>query len=258
MNKNIPRVEFKVAKLNEIFPAIHKFLNPEQSNWIWDWSDRIYKEYPWIKNKLQNVKDRRIRKDMEYSFFKNIIENDKNGFENRSKLFQKKWNRVNDSIMNALSDVLEIKWSKTDKKFVARVSLNPICPRDIHKRNFDIFYKKGTHEMIGTSIHEIHHFIYFEKWKEVFPGANEKEFDYPHLVWKLSEMVPKIILNDQRVQKAFKYQFGSYKIYEEAKIDGKPLLSYLQDFYDNRKDFSDFLRKSWKFVNKRRREINKL
>jgi len=32
----------------------------------------------------------------------------------------------------------------------------------------------------------------------------------------------------------------------------------LQDFYDNRKDFADFLKKSWKFVKQHEKEINSI
>ena len=71
--------------------------------------------------------------------------------------------------------------------------------------------------MKSVAIHEILHFIYFEKWKKVFPKTQEKEFDAPHLVWQLSEMVPGIILNDKRVQNVFKYKFDSYKEYENFK-----------------------------------------
>ena len=71
-------------------------------------------------------------------------------------------------------------------------------------------------------------------------------------------MVPGIILNDKRIQKVFKHKFDSYKEYGNFKLNGKPLLSYLQDFYDGRKDFADFLKKSWKFVKKHKKEINSI
>jgi hypothetical protein len=70
-------------------------------------------------------------------------------------------------------------------------------------------------------------------------------------------MVPGIILNDKKIQKILKYKFPSYREYQNLTINGKPLLSYLQKFYDNRKDFEDFLKKSWKFVKKHEKEINK-
>lgn len=58
-------------------------------------------------------------------------------------------------------------------------------------------------------------------------------------------MAPKIVLNDQRLQKISRHEFHSYDIYENAVLVDKPLLSYLQNFYDKRKDFEDFLKNSW-------------
>jgi len=252
----VPRLEFSVAPLNKIFPLIHHFLNPAKGDW--DWSNAIYKNYPELKGRLQNVKDKKKRKEIEYRFFTEVFKKERIELEKRAKIFQREWNKINDDIMLVLSKVVEQEWPKKDKKIFARISLNPICPRYIKQRTFDLFYKQKPKYMKSVAIHEILHFIYFEKWKKVFPKTQEKEFDAPHLVWQLSEMVPGIILNDKRVQNVFKYQFDSYKEYENFKLNRKPLLSYLQDFYDNRKDFADFLKKSWKFVKKYEKEINSI
>jgi len=253
---NIPRVEFSVAPLDKIFYLIHHFLNPAKGDW--DWSNAIYKNYPALKSKLQNVKDKKKRKEIEYRFFTEVFKKERIELEKRAKIFQREWNKINDKVMLTLSKIVEQEWPNKDKKIFARISLNPICPRYIKQRTFDLFYKQKPKYMKSVAIHEILHFIYFEKWKNVFPKTEEKEFDVPYLVWQLSEMVPEIILNDKRVQNIFKYKFDSYKEYKNFKLNGKPLLSYLQDFYDNRKDFADFLKKSWKFVKKHEKKINSI
>jgi len=253
---NIPKVESSVAPIDKIFSLIHHFLNPAKGDW--DWSNAIYWNYPELKNKLQNIKDKKKRKEIEYRFFTEVFKKERIELEKRAKIFQREWNKINDDVMLVLSEVVEQEWSEKDKKIFVRISLNPICPKYIKQRTFDLFYKQKPKYMKSVAIHEILHFIYFEKWKKVFPKSEEKEFDAPHLVWQLSEMVPGIVLNDKRVQNVFKYKFDSYKEYENFKLNGKPLLSYLQDFYDNRKDFADFLKKSWKFVKKYEKEINSI
>ena len=253
---NIPKLEFSVAPLDKIFSLIHHFLNPAKGDW--DWSNAIYSNYPELKSKLQNVKDKKKRKEIEYRFFTEVFKKERIELEKRAKIFQREWNKINDDVMLVLSEVVEQEWPDKDRKIFARISLNPICPRYIKQRTFDLFFRQKPRYMKSVAIHEILHFIYFEKWKKVFPKTQEKEFDAPHLVWQLSEMVPGIVLNDKRVQNVFKYKFDSYKEYENFKLNGKPLLSYLQDFYDNRKDFADFLKKSWKFVKKYEKEINSI
>lgn len=251
---NIPKVEFSVAPIDKIFFRIHHFLNPSKGDW--NWSEAILRNYPQLENKLKGVKDK--RKEIEYNFFKEVFQKERIKLEKRAKIFQREWNKINDKIMLVLSKIVEQEWPKEDKKIFARVSLNPICPRYIKQRTFDVFYKQKPKHMKSVAIHEILHFIYFEKWKQIFPKTKEKEFDVPHLVWQLSEMVPGILLNDERIQEVLRYKFNSYKEYRNFKLEGKPLLFHLQDFYDNRKDFADFLKKSWKFVKKYKKEINSI
>ncbi|MDP3989777.1 MAG: hypothetical protein Q8Q01_01065 [archaeon] len=251
-----PKVEFSIASINRIFPMIHFFLNPTKKQW--DWSNAIYKNYPELKSKLLTVKDKNKRKEIEYHFFLDVFKKEKNELEKSAKRFQKDWDKINDKVMLVLSEVIEQEWPEKDRTIHGRTSLNPICPRYIKQRTFDVFYKCSHARMKAITMHEILHFIYFEKWKKVFPKTKQREFDSPYLVWKLSEMVPGIILNDDKFQKIFKHKHRPYKEYEKLKIEGKPLLSYLQNFYDNRKDFADFLKQSWKFVKKHEKEINSI
>jgi hypothetical protein len=250
---NIPKVKIKVASLDEIFPIIHSFLNPAEDEL--QWSDTIYKYYPGLKEKLKNIKNKDQRKDTEHNFFKKVLGEKKNELEEKAKDFRKEWDKINDDIMVALSNLTEHEWSEKDKQIIARISLNSICPRYLKERIFDLFYKDNIKDMKSFAIHEISHFIYFEKWKTIFNNTDEKDFEPPTLIWKLSEMMPGVILNDQKIQKVFKYKFESYPEYEKIKLNDKPILAYLQNFYNNRKDFIDFLKKSWVFVNKYQKAI---
>jgi hypothetical protein len=252
--KIIPGVEFSVAPLDKTFPMIHYFLNPPK--WDWDWSGAVYSNYPQLKSKLANVSEKATRRKIEYVFFKETFQKERGHLEKKRGVFQKEWDLINDDVMAALSKVVETDWHESDGQIYARVALNPICSRYLKQRTFDVFYKQNSVSMKHTAIHEIFHFIYFKKWKAVFPKSREKEFDFPHLTWKLSEIVPGIVLNDKIIQKVFKRHFVSYPEYENYVLEGNPLLSYFQKFYDNRNDFEDFLRKSWKFVKKHEREIN--
>ncbi|GEM_PF-567628 len=256
MAKTIPKVEFSVPPLDEYFSVLHSFLNPKKGGW--DWSKVIYRGYPQLKQKLKDVKDEKSRKKKEYQFFKEIFEKERPFLEKSAKHFQREWNKINDGIMLVLSKVVEQDWPEKDKRIFARVTINPMCPRYIKRRMFDLFYKQEPKYMESVAIHEILHFIYFEKWKDVFPEIKEEESDSPHMVWQLSEMVPGVVLNDKRIQKVFKYKFTSYKKYENFNLNGKPFLSYLQEFYNNKEDFEDFLKKSWEFVKKYEKEINSI
>ena len=249
----IPKLKFIVASLDEVFPIIHKFLNPSREDW--DWSERIYWHYPQLRKRVSSVNNPELKKREEYSFFQELFEREKPLLEENSRIFQREWGKINDKVMLALSDIVEQEWPNKYATITARVSINPICPRDINRGVFDVFYKESINSMKEVVIHELLHFIYFEKWINVFPETDRREFEYPHLVWHLSEMVPGIILNDERIQRIFRHEFHSYEEYESIMIKDKPLLRHLQEFYDHRRSFEDFLRNSWNFIQTYREEI---
>jgi hypothetical protein len=254
MKRTVPKVIFKIAAVDEMMPMIQFFLNPPKGGW--DWSPSIFSKYPELKLLLKDVEKVNERKKIALDFFKQLQISDRNLLEKRRKFFEKSWEGINDDVMKTLSEITEQEWPAKDKKMIARLSLSPINPRYIKERTFDVYYKSDTDKMKEIAIHELLHFIYFEKWKSLFPQVKESAFDAPYLTWQLSEMVPEIVLNDKRMQEVLKCRFHSYKEYQKCRIRGKPLLQYLQKFYDERKDFEDFLRKSWQFVKKHIKELN--
>lgn len=80
-------------------------------------------------------------------------------------------------------------------------------------------------------MHEACHFLYFRKWKEVFPRANPKTFESPHLAWHLSELVAPIILNRPDVQRLLGQRAVFYPEHMRMKMGGIPLPRYLTKQY---------------------------
>ena len=107
-------------------------------------------------------------------------------------------------------------------------------------------------------MHEISHFIFFEKLKEVYPKINPDEFEYPNLIWKMSEIMPGIILQDKKIQEIFQNRkLSVYDNIEKIKIKDRLILNILQDFYDKRKNFEDFIKKSYDFIKANKKEFEK-
>ena len=250
-----PYIKFQVAPLGHFIHVANRFLNPEEGRW--DWSRNILRKYPELEKKLAKVKDITKRKKIAQHFFEKFISKHKKEFGQRKRQFQREWNKINNKYMVALSGILEIKWPAKDKEIMAFITPNPICPRNISGRWFDTCILSSPEHMRGIAAHELLHFLYFEKWKKVYPKTPESHFNSPHLVWKLSEMVPKAILSDKKIQKIISHEPRVYHEYENLRIKGRPLLNYIGEFYNKRKDFEDFLQKSWAFVNKHKKEIDK-
>ncbi|MCL4411679.1 hypothetical protein M1329_01985 [Candidatus Marsarchaeota archaeon] len=243
----LPVVKAKIIPLRMDLPTIYSL----RSRWV-----SIFNHwYPELETLLKGIDTAHERRRITYGFFSRVYLKQKPAMERALMRFNRNWPSLNNEVMLALSEVIEKEWPKKDRIIHAYISMDPVGPRYIKSRRFDIFYKFKFIGMAVTCVHELSHFLYFEKCKEVLPKADEKEFDPPYLVWKLSEMVPQIILNDKRIRKVVDFNFGSHPQFQGCVIKGRPLLAYLKDFYDNRKDFADFLRQSWKFVKAHEKEI---
>lgn len=251
----IPKLTFEVIDNPDgMIRIINNFLlNKNRSGF--DWSKTYSKKYPRLGKLIKKAKNQEEIKQISTNFFKDLYNNNTEKLERVSKKFQKEWNKKGEKILSILSEVIEIKWPEDCKEMKSWISLNPICPRFIKQRSFDLYWRFSLKEMKETSLHEILHFIWFEKWKEVFPNYNEKEFESPHLIWKLSEIVPLAVLNDKRIQKIFKHKPSVYREWWIKRINGKPLLNHIQEIYDNKKSFADFMKKSWDFVKAHRKEL---
>ncbi|MCW6160401.1 MAG: hypothetical protein LVQ95_04935 [Candidatus Micrarchaeales archaeon] len=247
-----PTVKFGVSSLEWDFSVLHEHLEKDRNGGK-SWAQLIYNAYPGLADALKG-KEPAIEAERE--FFSAVYARDRALFEGVAAGFQKEWDGINADVMRALSEIVEQEWPR-GTHVSGYVSLIPFGPRNINERSFRVFYRSTIEGMKATAIHETLHFIYFEKWKSVFPGTDEREFNRPHLIWQLSEMVTEILLNDARLQRVFANRFKTYLVYQEMRIDGKPLLSYLQKFYDEKEDFADFLKKAWEFVKEHQEEINR-
>ena len=248
----IPTVEFRVAEVKDIIDVIYHFLENKS---IFNSRENILKRYPSLRERLVNTPFEKEKEGIR-NFFDKYHEKNRHILESIKTEFQKQWDIINDKLMLALQEVTETPWKNKHKKFIARVSVNPVCPRYLNENTFDIYFGLPNQLMKAIVIHELSHFIFFEKWKEVFPNTNEEEFESPHILWILSEIVPYAVLSDERIQKVFRHEPVVYDVLKTFKIKGKPLLETLKQIYECRRNFKDFIRKAWSYIQENKKEFN--
>lgn len=241
-----PTIKFRTASLDESLELIGEFL---KSNWG---RPRLLMNFPDLDARLKDKEGEQYEYELQ-RYFEDVQK--KANLKEAAARFEKSWTQINDKYMNALSDVVEIDWPADCKKIIARVSINPICPRFLQKRMFDLYHKSTNERMRETTTHELLHFIYFEKWKQVFPETPEHEFETPHLVWRLSEIVPQTVLSDARIQKVMPHEPRVYQEFYKIVINDKPLLEQIADFYIHRRDFADFLKRAYVFAKQHETEL---
>lgn len=220
------KIKFLLNNPKDDFYFIRFFLNDKNIYW----RNRIFKRHPKLKS---------IDKVELMGYIKEYYDKHKDFLEKAVNNFQLEWDKLNDSFINALSEVTETRIPNRIVK--AFVSINPICPRNISNWFFNIFYKQNKVDMIKTISHELTHFFYFKKWSEVFDD-NPNTYESPHLNWALSELLVSVILNDSRIKAITKVNARSYDYFYKRKINGKSLVKHFSNIYADKKSFNDFLK----------------
>lgn len=246
----IPKVKFELAKNKFETEMLYYFcFTNNHSSYV------VFKKYPALKKNLSKAKTKNKRLKVINSFVKAFWKKNKKDLEKNSKKFQKEWNKINDKYMFVLSEILETKWPTKRKKIRALVSLNPIYPRFLKDWTFSVYgFKKNKKELNEIISHEVLHFLYFKKWKEIFPKSKERTFDIPYLEWNLSEILAPIILGNPKIQKIIKQKPVGYPEHKKIKINKKSVTNHFNSIYKKslikKEPFEVFLKKSYREAKK--------
>ena len=85
----------------------------------------------------------------------------------------------------------------------ATVGIIPVCPRYLDKFSFSVHDGLTDEQLIETCAHELCHFLWFEKWKKLYPDCPIKEYERPYVVQQYSEAVVDPILNASGIKELF-------------------------------------------------------
>lgn len=255
MKDNLPKVIFKQMPLELETEMFFEFLDT-------NWASKITNEFPeFLKIKsIVGEKDnpnkfsseRKLERARKKAIEKIIIKIRKEFNEKMStglKNIKSEWEKVEKKVLEILSDIIQTDW--LEKEITGFVSINPVCPRFLDTWGFSVTYNRKDSDIIIA--HEISHFLYFKKFKKIFPEIGKDKYEFPNKEWVLSEIITPIILNDSRMIKIIGPGAGFYEKHKELKIGEKPLTESIQELYTefviNKNDFSEFIKKSLDLVN---------
>lgn len=168
-------------------------------------------------------------------------------FDGRKEDFQRVWNEAEQEINSCIESVFGKSY---DFSCTAYVNLNPVCPRYLQQKAFDVYYAASWSETLQDLIHEIIHFAWFEEWKKNFPNADESEFEYPAKVWLISELAVDPIFKFSNLNK-FVASVPAYHYFYEEKIDGEKLIERVRKLFLDSKDIKEFQEKMLKLFENR-------
>lgn len=248
--KFIPQVVFSDIPVNQEVDYLHGFI----FNNSWGWGRYIFRKHPKLRGVLK-LKGERQRVSFLREYVLNYRSDNRVQIEMKAARFKSQWKKIEKKYFFLLSEIMETEWPPRRKKMKAQISINSICPRFLGTWSFTLFfnYRKTAHAM-ETIMHESCHFLWFKKWKEVFPDADKKTYEMPHIEWHLSEIMAPIILNDGRIQKLLRQKAAFYDEHQIVKIGGKTAPNHYAAMYARAKKegvpFSDFMRSVYADIQK--------
>jgi len=248
----LPKVKFMEIPIDLETNMICWFLFKHE----WGWEKKIFKRHPKLKQ-IYNLKEEKQR----YVFLKNYILDFRK--KNRKKIlfkmnkFQEAWRKIEKEFLTTLEKIINTNWPSERREIKAMISINPIGPRFLDDWSFSLPFRydeKGAKHVI---MHEICHFLYFKKWKELFPNSRRRTYDYPYIEWHLSELVAPIILNDERIQKLLKQKAGFYREHQRVKIKNISAPKYFSKLYvdclKKNKTFDEFIKEAYKTIKRNKK-----
>ncbi len=189
-----------------------------------------------------------------YKYAKEFRATNATNFDRATKKNERLWRPIEKHYLKTLRTHFEMDFPSHRKILNAYVSMVPIYPRWLNNWSFNVSYfvPERAREI---SCHEIQHFLYFKKWLEVFPHTKCEELNSPHLVWRLSELVDPVILNEHpEFKKLFEKRQRTYKHFQKIRIQGKQPTTHLAIMYRRHlksgAPFADFLKEIWQYAKK--------
>ena len=237
--------------------SISLFLAREETPF---WSEAIFHFYPQLdKNTLSSCNPAEKHKYLN-DVFRGIYENLKEEIDKKVICYNDHFQNHKGQIEDALSDAFGLDARTLFNDLTCNVNLNPICPRFLKERYFDVFYLSSERGALGLSLHEVIHYFWFHVWNGHF-GDSYEEYETPSLKWILSEMVVEAIMSDDRLSSLNPYfpkENGGciYPYFQNMIVNGYPVLNTIDTLY-RRNSITNFMEEAYAYFLKYENEIRK-
>ena len=221
----IPKVIFKEMSIKENIEII-KWAYFENNDTL-DVNSYTLEYFPELKDISKDAGKDEIYKKIEevvtkrYQEYKDIIQKE-------VKRYNSIWNNINDKYMDAISKYLNVSYLET-KEIVATVGVIAVFPRYLDELSFSLGINLSENELIETTFHEVLHFFWFKKFKELFPLIPKDEYESPYLAWIYSEIIVDPILNSKEIKDIIRVKGKAYDSFYE--LENGKIIDNLRKIY---------------------------
>ncbi len=240
----IPEVKYSVESIME-------FTKPELPPF---WSNPFFHFFPDIDRDYFNTLDEENRRNFLTNYFFKFENENKALLEEKLFKYNSRWHECHDQVVSALEDAFGIDLSELFNNMKCFVTYNPVSPRYLESCSFDVFYLNSENGALGSSLHEIIHFVWFYVWQNYFHD-DFSEYETPGLKWILSEMVVETIMRDERLFSVNPYAESCvYPYFYTMKFGDTNILDILYKMFSSM-SITDFMEESYRFCLEHESEI---
>lgn len=182
-----------------VFTKMKKDINIDIIKWALSEDDDSMNIYDFTIDLMPELKNSTDVEGVVSKYYNTLTKD----IESSISRYQSVWDAINDKYMKTLEKYLNISWSGSDQ-IIVDVGFIPVSPRYLDTCSFSIVLGMEDDKLINIVFHEVLHFYWFMKFKEVLPNIPREEYDFPCKAWKYSEMITEVILNSNEVINATK------------------------------------------------------
>jgi len=239
-----PTVRFLLPALRKEADVLSTFLRNEKGGW--DKRAFIFGRHPYLRERLEGVSSLNEVWRTCFEYARSFRRTHAEEFRAALETNERGWRPIEREFLSTLREHFEVDFPPHVRTMRAYVSLVPVYPRWLDTWSFNVSYFRPE-RVREIACHEIVHFLWFRKWKEVFPDSTMAMYNSPHLVWRLSEILDPVILNEHPV---FRMYFDNaqttYKHFQEIRLNGVRPTTYFARIYRSHlragAPFADFLK----------------
>ena len=242
---NIPKIEFELISLEENIDFVKWSFFEKDDN------INIHKCTIELFNELSSL-DINDKSEDSYKYIEEIVEKHYNKEKQKMldgiKKYTNIWNKYNNKYFKMLSNYLSISFPKKVKVIKAKIGLLPVFPRYINDFSFALYHTLDDNKLIEVCAHETLHFLWFEKWKQLYPNTPINHFDSPYLEWKYSEMVTDPILNNKPFNELFSFEEKGYDSFYELYDNNELVMDKLRNIYSKDDTTDNKIKEGYKYI----------
>ncbi|MBQ3020745.1 MAG: hypothetical protein IJD92_00805 [Bacilli bacterium] len=242
----LPKVRFREMTLEENIEIIKwSYFEKDESLDIHNYTIQLFPS-------LQDI-DNNLSKEKVYKIIENIVtkvyENNKETIKKEVKRYNKIWNKYNDIYFESLYNYLNTKIDNI-KIIYASIGIIPVSPRYLDTYSFSTTINLNDKDIIAITAHETLHFMWFNKWKELYPDCKRYEYDTPYLAWKYSEMVTDPILNSKEIKNILNIDEKAYDSFYTIKDNNTSMMANLINIYNKDQSIEEKIKEGYEYIKK--------